>query len=164
MDSWSDPKKRINYLCVTVQYVLSRKLSTPTVTQWHEKNQRKCWNYDHENVKILGLVWQYWQTCARNRQTDRGANIVAALRRFTNTTLKKKWGRKVWRGRVKIFCRALTAFYKRSGIKNLLNWSLKVDAETRWFRNLQMSDSFISQWDRSLEVLIEKYRETLINP
>jgi hypothetical protein len=29
-----------------------------------------------------------------DRQTDRGANIVAALRRFTSTTLKK-WGRKV---------------------------------------------------------------------
>ena len=57
----------------------------------------------------------------------------------------------------------MAAFYKRSGIKNLLNWSLKFDAETRWVRKLQMSDLFISQWDRILEDLIEKNRETLIN-
>jgi hypothetical protein len=61
------------------------------------------------------------------------------------------------------FCRVLAAFYKRTGIKNLLNWSLKADAETRWVRKLQMFDSFISLWDRILEVLIEKYRKTLIN-
>jgi hypothetical protein len=64
---------------------------------------------------------------------------------------------------VNIFCRALAEFYKKSGIKNLLNWSLKVDAETQWFRKLQTSGLFISQRDRIFEVLREKYRETLID-
>jgi hypothetical protein len=58
--------------------------------------------------------------------------------------------------------RNIILIFEMSALQNRLNTLMKADLDTCWNSKFQMFDSIIYQWDRILEVLVEKKQEKLI--
>lgn len=181
LDLWSDSYRKINYMGVTVHYIVNGKLEERVLcTRELESDIKKTGEYIKlALVKILRSFDLYSSIDKAVFVTDRGSNVVTALRQYRriscsahilNTVLDHTTrGNEEDEGHYRDVqglissCRALTTFFKRSGLQNRLGKSLKGDVDTRWNSKLQMFDSINSQWDKILEVLTEKNQEKLID-
>lgn len=100
--------------------------------------------------------------------TDRGANIVAALRGYTrlncnahilNVTLSSAFAPGVLAGTTELSelltnAKKLVKYFKHSGLQNSLKKSLKQSIETRWNSNYDMLDSILQQHEEISTLLL----------
>ena len=100
--------------------------------------------------------------------TDRGANIVAALRGYTrlncnahilNVTLSSAFAPRVLAETTELSelltnAKKLVKYFKHSGLQNSLKKSLKQSIETRWNSNYDMLDSILQQYEEISTLLL----------
>ncbi|KAK7886829.1 hypothetical protein WMY93_026450 [Mugilogobius chulae] len=101
--------------------------------------------------------------------TDRGANIVAALRGYTrlncsahilNVILSSAFSEKVLEktpdlAELLVGAKRLVKYFKHSGLQNRLATSLKQSVETRWNSNYEMLNSILSQHETISALLVD---------
>ncbi|KAI2646914.1 Transposable element Hobo transposase [Labeo rohita] len=101
--------------------------------------------------------------------TDRGANIVAALRGYTrlncnahilNITLSSAFAPDVLAESTELSelltsAKKLVKYFKHSGLQNSLKKSLKQSIETRWNSNYEMLDSILQQHEEICTLLLK---------
>lgn len=101
--------------------------------------------------------------------TDRGANIVAALRGYTrlncnahilNVTLSSAFAPQVLAKTAELSelltnAKKLVKYFKHSGLQNSLKKSLKQSIETRWNSNYDMLDSILQQHEEISTLLLK---------
>jgi hypothetical protein len=139
--------RKINYLGVTVHYIANGKLEDRVLcTREFDSDMKKTGdNIKIEIIKILRSFDLYNIIDKVVFMTDRGSNIVAELRQFTrlscsahilNTVLEHTARKESGEENSDVegligSCRAPTIFFRRSGLRNRLNKSLKGNVDTR---------------------------------
>lgn len=167
LDIWTDKIRKISYLGVTIHYIdenftlHSRVIDNKPLPS----EQSKTGQYLQEQMKsILNEYGIDIEDKSITFVTDRGANIVKALEKYTrhndgphflHNTVHKifldgspkeilKW------------CKELVTHVKQSGLNDLFVPSLKTFVETRWNSVLVVLESIVKNWEKLTEVLTRR--------
>lgn len=178
VDLWTDSYRKMNYMGVTAHYInYEGKLEDRVLcTRNFESEIKKTGeNIRLELIKILRSFDLFSAVNNIVFVTDRGPNIVAALRQYKRLSCSAHILNTVLEHttrdandedsdvqRLIHSCRAVTTFFKRSGLQNRLQKSLKGDVDTRWNSKLDMFESINSQWSEVQSILSEKNQDHLI--
>ena len=183
LDMWTDDYKKIGYLGVTFHCInkkwelVERVLCT---AEWDSALRKTA---DNLKPAIIQALRKYNLDEFYSKLvyvTDRGSNIVAALRAVTrlscaahilstvlHTVLGKKSPDDLFHEEVTAVIEAsksLVTYFKQTTLQNRLKKTLKACVETRWNSLHTMLDSILSQYDDVGDILAERGEQNrLIN-
>lgn len=172
LDLWTDDYKKNSYLCMTIHYIndkwdlIDRVLHT---TLW-DSNQKKTGDNIKpiviQNLEKFGISEQFENLIY---VTDRGSNLIAALRNnvrlsctahILNNILEKTVDRNTQFSDMINASKSLVKFFKQSGLQNKLSKSLKASVDTRWNSSFFMLKSIADVYCEVKELLSQRKEES----
>lgn len=178
LDFWTDDFRKVGYLCVTVHYINRNwelKERVLCTAEWDSTLRKTADNIRPalmNSLRKFGLE-EFFSKLVY--VTDKGANIVAALRTVTrlncaahnlNTVLQNTLGKHTEEdlfgeevsGLIES-AKSLVTYFKQSHLQSRLEKTLKASVETRWNSLHTMLDSISSQYEAIRTLLEERGEE-----
>lgn len=167
LDIWTDRVRKISYLGVTVHYVDANFVLHSRVIDNKPlpSEQSKTGQFLHDQMKsILNEYDIDIESKLITFVTDRGSNIVKALEKYTrhndgphffHNTVQKVFLIGTPKEILKC-CKELVTHIKHAGLNDLFSPSLKTFIETRWNSVLELLESILANWDKLIELLVER--------
>ncbi|ROL03914.1 Transposable element Hobo transposase [Anabarilius grahami] len=172
-DIWTENYQKTSFLSATIHYIeanydlVSRVLFATPFDAGTSKTGDNIRAFLFQNLRVFGIDSS--QAKKLVFVTDRGANMVAALRGFTrlncsahilNTILSHAFSSAVMDktpevGNLLKDVKKLVTYFKHSGLQVKLSKSLKQSVETRWNSNFEMLDSVFQQYDEIATILLD---------
>ena len=174
-DIWTENYRKTSFLSATIHYIdsdytlVSRVLFATPFEADTSKTGENIRALLFQNLRVFGI------DCALMGKkivfvTDRGANMVAALRGFNrlncsahilNSVLSHALSTAVIEqvpeaAQLLTDVKKLVSYFKHSGLQTLLGSSLKQSVETRWNSTVDMLESVLNQYDAITTILLEK--------
>ena len=172
-DIWTEDYHKTSYISSTIHYtnndfgLVSRVLFAAPFENGTPKTQDNIRNLLFQRLAAFGID----ASLLASRVvfvTDRGANIVAALRAYTrlncnahilNVVLSSAFAPAVLDktpalSELLSTAKKLVKYFKHSGLQNSLDTSLKQSIETRWNSNYEMLESILTQYDAVSQLLV----------
>lgn len=174
-DIWTENYRKTSFLSATIHYIdphytlVSRVLFTAPFDTDTSKTGENIRALLFQNLRVFGI------DCSLMGKkivfvTDRGANMVAALRGFNrlncsahvlNAVLSHALSPAVVDqvpevAQLLTDVKKLVSYFKHSGLQAMLDSSLKQSVETRWNSTVDMLESVSQQYDAITAILLEK--------
>ena len=172
-DIWTEDYHKTSYISSTIHYtdndfgLVSRVLFAAPFEDGAPKTQENIRNLLFKKLAAFGIDTSLLVSRVVF-VTDRGANIIAALRAYTrlncnahilNVILSSAFAPAVLEKTPALSelitrSKKLVKYFKHSGLQNSLDTSLKQSIETRWNSNYEMLDSILKQHDAVSAILL----------
>ena len=178
LDMWTDDYRKTGYLCVTLHYINQKWELTERVLCTSEWDSTLHKTADNLRPAITQALRKYSLDEFFSKLvyvTDRGANIVTALRTVTrlscaahilntvlHTTLGKPAEDDIFAEEVSALiesAKSLVTYFKQTNLQNRLKRTLKASVETRWNSLHTMLESISSQYEDVRALLEERGEE-----
>lgn len=170
IDGWLDKSKKVSFFGMTAHFIeeyadrfelndrilCTREMDAETKDGPYIKSQIK------EHLKSYNL-YSFRKDFVF--VSDRGTNMVSALKRFTSIHCFAHMLNNTVQNMLELIAdelapvKALVKYFKVTGLNSAMNESLKSYVKTRWNSVYNMIKSVVKNWDQIQEILISK-RET----
>lgn len=164
LDMWTDDYRKVGYLCITLHYINKKweLIERVLCTTEGDSSLRKM--ADNLRPAIMEALRKYNLDEFFHQMvyvTDRGSNIVAALRTVTrlscgahilntvlHTTLGKPEDDDEEVSALIESAKSLVTYFKQTNLQNRLPKTLKASVETQWNSRHTMLESIHSQYEQ----------------
>lgn len=182
LDMWTDDYRKISYLCHTIHYINSKWELVERVLSTSEWDSTLRKTSDNIKPAIIQALRRYSIEDFFTKLvyvTDRGSNIVAALRSVTrlscaahilNTVLYSTIGKPSQEDAfgeevttLVTGAKSLVTYFKQTSLQNRLKKTLKASVETRWNSVHTMLESISCQYEDVRALLLERGEEGRLN-
>lgn len=163
-DMWTDNHKKSSFMAVTIHYISDGELKERILAVRHFESPSAT----GINIRLLLIkILEEYELKIKNFVfvSDRGANVVAALKYFEklscidhviNNVLEYTEKEHTGFKDILTSCKALSKFFKKANLQQGLKTSIKCAVNTRWNSNFEMIDSIIQNTDDIRLILTEK--------
>ncbi|KAI4811469.1 hypothetical protein KUCAC02_014374 [Chaenocephalus aceratus] len=180
LDMWTDDYRKISYLCHTIHYINSKWELVERVLSTSEWDSTLRKTSDNIKPAIIQALRRYSIEDFFTKLvyvTDRGSNIVAALRSVTRlscaahilntvlyTTIGKPSQEDAFGEEVTTLvtgAKSLVTYFKQTSLQNRLKKTLKASVETRWNSVHTMLESISCQYEDVRALLLEREKRVV---
>lgn len=178
LDMWTDKYRKRSYMGITAHFIDENFALHDRVLATHfipPDIQHTAVNLHRELMHVLRTLKLY-ECLERQTEkfvfvTDRGSNLVAALKNFTRLNCIEHILNNVVEEACKVHsvalliskCKELVTYFKTSGLNLKLKKVLRGTADTRWNTVFYMIESILQNYDEARELLVQKSKTDKID-
>ncbi|GAB0089483.1 zinc finger BED domain-containing protein 1-like [Sergentomyia squamirostris] len=166
-DLWTDRQRSKSYISLTFHYIEDVQLKSRCLFVLPLGTESKDADFILRQIlkmlKSLNIP-EEWMRCKIVFVTDRGTNIVSALKEYQRINCFAHLLHNVVQHaflddeakKIVANCQKLVKYFKKAQLQEKLTKTIKQDVPTRWNGTLTMMASIVEMWDEILETLEDR--------